>query len=237
MARVASGIAAAMALALTACQRQGVTRPVATGPSASEAPGQTSSGASTAEESEPVVKADGQSASAPVEDAEIPQERKTEDVPSPAARISASPARAPWQRMGPPEDFQGVGVDEAFLEEAGAAGEGEPEDADRTTGAAGGAFLEAEGRTRPDWWLAAPARSADGRLRLTAEALGADVLEARRNAVRAGRRALRRIMGADIEQERVELATVRRLPRQNEAPGSARYVGYILISARTRAGN
>jgi len=145
---------------------------------------------------------------------------QTED----GVRVLATPARDPWQRFGPSVDFEGVGVD--------------PEGAGATTVETAkvdppSAALGSDARSRPDWWMPQPLEKEDGRIQLTAEALGTDVLDARRNAVRAAREAITRALGRPPREERIEFATVRRLPEQVQSPGAARFVGYVLISARS----
>ena len=88
-------------------------------------------------------------------------------------------------------------------------------------------FWRADGR--PAWWLAEPRREG-GRVTITAEAIGADLGEARAKAIDAGRAALGRVAGPAPGGERVESVVVRRL--EGDAPGRARYVGYARLSAR-----
>ncbi len=88
-------------------------------------------------------------------------------------------------------------------------------------------FWRADGR--PAWWLAAPRRE-DGRVTVTAEAIGVDLGDARAKALGAGRAALQRICGPAPGGEKIESLIVRRL--DSDAPGRARYVGYARLSAR-----
>lgn len=88
-------------------------------------------------------------------------------------------------------------------------------------------FWRADGR--PAWWLAEPRRE-DGRVTITAEAIGTDLSDARARAIEAGRAALAREAGPAPGGERVESLLVRRL--EGDAPGRARYVGYARLSAR-----
>lgn len=88
-------------------------------------------------------------------------------------------------------------------------------------------FWRADGR--PGWWLAEPRREG-GRVTITAEAIGADLSDARARAIEAGRAALAREAGPAPGGERVESLLVRRL--EGDAPGRARYVGYARLSAR-----
>lgn len=81
---------------------------------------------------------------------------------------------------------------------------------------------------RPAWWVDR-AGWRDGRYTLSAEALGDDVLSARRAAIAAARTEAARALGQGMRDERVESATVRRLT--TDAPGRERYVGYVLMSA------
>lgn len=83
---------------------------------------------------------------------------------------------------------------------------------------------------RPEWWIRAAERR-DGRIFLAAEALGADVLAARRSAVDAGWAALERAMDDRPRDFRVEKTFLRRLSGQARSERSAQYIGYVLISA------
>jgi len=86
-------------------------------------------------------------------------------------------------------------------------------------------------RVRPEWWIDRPHVDA-GRLMVAAEALGEDVLTARRRVVDAARESLVRALGgASAREERIDYVTVRPLPRAVDAPGTARYIAFARISA------
>lgn len=83
---------------------------------------------------------------------------------------------------------------------------------------------------RPKWWIDEP-RTEEGRILLAAEALGADVLSARRSAVDAGWDALKRALADHPRDFRVEKTFLRPLSGDAGGTRSARYIGYVLISA------
>ena len=85
---------------------------------------------------------------------------------------------------------------------------------------------------RPEWWLREP-QWTDGRLVVCAEALGEDVLDARRSAVASGHAALQRALSRDPGAVEIVATTVRPLPVPAQAPGGKRYVGYVMVSALT----
>lgn len=88
-------------------------------------------------------------------------------------------------------------------------------------------FWRADGR--PAWWQG-EARTVDGRMRVTVEAIGDDLASARRAAVDAGRAALVRAIGRAPRDERTEAVQMRRLA--GEGPGRSRYVVYAMLSAK-----
>ncbi len=93
------------------------------------------------------------------------------------------------------------------------------------------AEAEAAGRgSRPSWWLPAP-HLEDGRVTVSSEALGRDVLDARRSAIEAGRDALRRSGAPGLREETITFATVRPVAAAAASKTGARYIGYVLISA------
>lgn len=102
-----------------------------------------------------------------------------------------------------------------------------PSEEETPTEKGAASFWRADGR--PAWWLAAPRRE-DGRVTVTAEAIGADLGDARARALSAGRAALQRVCGPAPGGEKIESLIVRRL--DSDAPGRARYVGYARLSAR-----
>lgn len=81
---------------------------------------------------------------------------------------------------------------------------------------------------RPDWWFNGVQRS-ERTLRICAEAGGPTVREARRAAIDAARRRLALETDADPISETVSLATVLPLPAADAGPGSAKYIGYVLM--------
>ncbi|MFG0275777.1 MAG: hypothetical protein ACF8QF_12050 [Phycisphaerales bacterium] len=85
---------------------------------------------------------------------------------------------------------------------------------------------------RPEWWLREP-QWAEARLTICAEALGASVRDARRAAVDAGLAELRTLLEQETPDAEVVVTTVRPLPVPAQAPGGMRYVGYVMVSART----
>jgi type IV secretory pathway VirB10-like protein len=85
---------------------------------------------------------------------------------------------------------------------------------------------------RPDWWFDG-VRRGDGRVALCAEAGGETVREARRAAIALARRKLDRELGEQTEREAVSMAMVLPLPAA-DAPGAARYIGYVMMEARLR---
>lgn len=101
-------------------------------------------------------------------------------------------------------------------------------------GVSGSGVWRADGR--PTWWVDRPGWR-DGRYLLSAEAMGDDVLSARRAALAAARADAERALGRGMRDERVESAIVRRLSTDSPgAPGRERYVGYVRLSA-LRAGD
>ncbi|MBX3353266.1 MAG: hypothetical protein KF684_10055 [Phycisphaeraceae bacterium] len=105
--------------------------------------------------------------------------------------------------------------------------------ANAVSGSASGVW-RADGR--PTWWVDRPGWR-DGRYLLSAEAMGDDVLSARRAALAAARADAERALGRGMRDERVESAIVRRLSTDSPgAPGRERYVGYVRLSA-LRAGD
>jgi len=142
---------------------------------------------------------------------------------------------------GPPVSPPVASIAASRGQDEGAAGAGQRPRAPRQQGPAqtaaaeqppdDTAILVQASRTdgRPEWWIDGPVH-ADGRLRIAAEALGHDVLEARRAAISAGRRTLERLSGDGIHDERVVYATVRPLPR-GASPSGPRFVGYVLMSS------
>lgn len=85
---------------------------------------------------------------------------------------------------------------------------------------------------RPEWWLREP-QWAEARLTVCAEALGSSVRDARRAAVDAGLAELRDLLERDAPGAEVVVTTVRPLPVPAQAPGGMRYVGYVMVTART----
>jgi hypothetical protein len=85
---------------------------------------------------------------------------------------------------------------------------------------------------RPEWWLREP-QWAEARLTVCAEALGSSVRDARRAAVDAGLAELRELLERDAPNAEVVVTTVRPLPVPAQAPGGMRYVGYVMVTART----
>lgn len=86
---------------------------------------------------------------------------------------------------------------------------------------------------RPDWWFDG-VRRGEGRVALCAEAGGATVREARRAAIDTARRKLDRALGGAGDRETVSMAMVLPLPAADAGPGAARYIGYVMMEARTR---
>jgi|GEM_PF-3713430 len=84
---------------------------------------------------------------------------------------------------------------------------------------------------RPVWWLDAPQRD-ESRVAVCAEALGPDVLSARRAAVRAGRTAMARLFGAEATDAQVIAAAVRPLGVGEPSQNAARFVGFVLMSLK-----
>lgn len=86
---------------------------------------------------------------------------------------------------------------------------------------------------RPHWWFSGAEAGAAGAVRICAEALGSDMVEARRAALEAGRGRLRSEMGLSMAEsvpgEIVERAWVWPLP--NSRVGPSRYAAYVLIAA------
>lgn len=81
---------------------------------------------------------------------------------------------------------------------------------------------------RPSWWFGEVEMGGD-RARLCAEALGKDMLSAKRAAVSAAKERLKRELGVGtLVGDEVERAWVWPLPHR-ETPG-ARYAGYVLVS-------
>ncbi len=81
---------------------------------------------------------------------------------------------------------------------------------------------------RPEWWFDGVQRT-ERTLRICAEAGGPTVREARRAAIDAARRRLALETDADPISETVSLATVLPLPAADAGPGSAKYIGYVLM--------
>jgi hypothetical protein len=85
---------------------------------------------------------------------------------------------------------------------------------------------------RPDWWFDG-IRRGENRVALCAEAGGETVREARRAAIALARKKLDREIGGQTEREAVTMAMVLPLPAA-DAPGAARYIGYVMMEARLR---
>jgi len=85
------------------------------------------------------------------------------------------------------------------------------------------------GGHRPVWWFA-EAQWSQERVTVCVEALGPDVLEARRASVRAAREAIRELLGVVPTQAEIVLTTVKPLPVPAAAPGGNRYAGYVMIT-------
>jgi hypothetical protein len=84
---------------------------------------------------------------------------------------------------------------------------------------------------RPSWWIDEPV-SRSGRLSVAAEALGNDVLSARRLVVDAAREALAHALeGRPVADERIEYVAVQPLPRDPNVSGAARFIAFARISA------
>ncbi len=81
--------------------------------------------------------------------------------------------------------------------------------------------------SRPGWWMRAP-RLEEGRIYMTAEALGQGVLATKRAAVEAGRRLIEQRQG-QARDFRVERASMALLPEQQG--GGADHTGYVMVSA------
>jgi len=88
---------------------------------------------------------------------------------------------------------------------------------------------------RPDWWIVEP-RLEEGRILIAAESLRPDVLSARRSAVDAGWDALIRELPERPRDFRVEKMFLRPLSGNPGGERSARYIGYVLISAAVADG-
>lgn len=86
---------------------------------------------------------------------------------------------------------------------------------------------------RPSWWFADTVRT-DDRVLLCAEALGPEMMDARRSAVESARQKMRDTLGlardASIPDEHIEHAWVWPLP--NASVPEARYAAYVKISSR-----
>lgn len=93
--------------------------------------------------------------------------------------------------------------------------------------------LLVRGDGRPSWWFADTVRT-DDRVLLCAEALGPDMMDARRSAVESARQKMRDTLGlardASIPDEHIEHAWVWPLP--NASVPEARYAAYVKISSR-----
>ncbi len=84
--------------------------------------------------------------------------------------------------------------------------------------------------SRPRWWVD-DAIIEDGRILISAEALGRDVLTARRAAVDAGFDRLETAVQGEVLDERVIYTVVEPLPARSASRTGNRYVGYVLMSA------
>lgn len=138
-----------------------------------------------------------------------------------APHAPQGPPTAPQPAAKPAPPPRPDAVEQAQAEAAERAAAARPSPSDK-------AVRRTDGR--PAWWIDAP-RTADGRTTVAAEALGDDVLSARRAAVVAGRAALLRALAGAPADERIVYATVRPLPAGGAAPSGPRFVGYVLISA------
>jgi len=83
---------------------------------------------------------------------------------------------------------------------------------------------------KPVWWLDAPQRRGD-EVVVCAQALGEDVLGARRAAVAAGEAALRRLLGAEPSLAEPLATAVRPLGAAEGPPGAARFAGFVMMRA------
>lgn len=83
---------------------------------------------------------------------------------------------------------------------------------------------------KPVWWLDQPQRKGD-EIVLCAQALGEDVLGARRAAVAAGEAALRRLLGAEPSLAEPLATAVRPLGTAEGPPGAARFAGFVMMRA------
>lgn len=86
---------------------------------------------------------------------------------------------------------------------------------------------------RPDWWFDNVVRT-DRVVRVCAEAGGPTVRDARRAAIDAARRRLALEGEVDAIEETVSLATVLPLPAADAGPGSAKYIGYVMMEVPAR---
>lgn len=89
---------------------------------------------------------------------------------------------------------------------------------------------EVRSDNRPAWWIDAPTHE-NGEVMVAAEALAPDLRGARRAAVDAGLRALKRALGAEPDDWIVRAATIRPLRAVRGPESVNRFVGYVLIVA------
>ncbi len=83
---------------------------------------------------------------------------------------------------------------------------------------------------KPVWWLDAPQRR-ENEVVVCAEALGKDVLDARRAAVAAGEAALQQLLGDEPAESEPLATAVRPLGAAEGPPGAARFVGFVMMRA------
>jgi hypothetical protein len=85
------------------------------------------------------------------------------------------------------------------------------------------------GGHRPGWWFD-EAQWSEQRVTLCVETIGPDVLEVRRESVRAAREALESLIGEVSRDGEIVLTTVKPLPVPANVPGGHKYAGYVMIT-------
>lgn len=150
-----------------------------------------------------------------------------EPPPPPERTVAATPERAPLAGPRTPSGDEPA----AELESQVVANAAPERPAPAAAETAAAKAMRTDGR--PDWWFS-HVQTGDGEVaRVCAESLGADMIEARRAALEAGRARLRAEFGLNAEAalsgERIERTWVWPLPHGKTGP--LRYAGYVLIAA------